>query len=1032
MVGNAVSSHTLKGPVGVGRRALREPAKGSHQPLITHDIFNRVQKVLGGTTRPRKARRYTFTGLLTCAKCGCSLTAEMKKGHSRQEKETVGLRLHRSRAFSRPIRRRRSFRTRTKAGQISPVLSARASRSPAPSVIHINALIRRNDSYNSTRLNGTTLGHYTVLKPLGAGGMGEVYLAEDARLKRRVAIKILPAALSVDPDRRERFEREAQTVAALNHPNIVTVHSVEHVGDKSFLTLEYVDGRTIGELIGKSGLPLRRFLTLATQIADAVAAAHQHHIVHRDLKPANVMVTAEDRVKVLDFGLAKLREAQEHAVAASMPTRELTGEGKIVGTVAYMSPEQAEGRPIDERSDIFSLGVMLYEMATGERPFKGDTSVSTLSSILRDTPRPLTEINPALPRDLTVIVRRCLAKDPDRRYQSAKDLRNELEELQQSLDSGELSAPHARAFDGGKRRNPIGLAVTAAAILATLATTALLWNRAPRSEHAASPVVTHARLTQTPGIEQFPVISPDGKWVAYSKGGDIFLQSVTGQRAINLTNDAVSNNQMPAFSPDGEQIAFRSGRSGGGLFVMGRTGESVRRVTDRGWYPSWFGDGRRIVFSTDGTPGPESIANVRSALMTVNIAGGTPTTLVSGYYAVQPRVSPHGKRIAFWAMRNDQEADRYNRDIWTIDINGGSLVRATDHPANDWNPVWSPDGRWLFFLSNRSGSMNLWRVAIDETTGRTSSDPEPITAPSSYVSNFTLSADGRIGAYLAQSGAGNIGRASFDPARGVVSGAAEAITVGAHDFFSGGYVDVTRDGRTVVATTSARGQEDLYLVSTADGAIRQLTNDFFRDRAPRWTDDGRRVLFYSDRSGQYALWSIDADGGSLRQLTPNTVWRGYPVPSPDGSRVVSDDIDTHRLFVYDVRDFSKPIDELPPNPDASITNLLVTSWSPDGSRILYNTPGTTRVSVWMFSFATRTHERVTFGAGAAWLKDSRRFVFSDGGRLRVFDLATHTAKDVLEIPGENLAGPRLAVDDTQLVFLRSTSDGDIWLMRFEK
>ena len=719
---------------------------------------------------------------------------------------------------------------------------------------------------------GAMLNHYQIVRPLGAGGMGEVYLAEDTRLKRQVAIKILPAALASDSDRRERFEREAQTVAALNHPNIVVVHSVERAADTSFITLEYVDGRVLADVIPKDGLPLRRLLALATQIADAVSAAHQQGIVHRDLKPANVMVTAQDRVKVLDFGLAKLREAHE-AAAAVMPTRELTGEGRIVGTCAYMSPEQAEGRYVDERSDIFSFGVTLYEMAVGDRPFKGDTGVSMLSSILRDTPRPLTEVNPALPRDLAVIVRRCLAKDPDRRYQSAKDLCNELDELQQAFDSGELNAATGGAIATAGGRRPIWPAVAAILVAALAGVAALVWRLPVSSQRAALPAVSHARLTQSPGIEQFPAISPDGKWVAYVKNGDIFLQSVSGQRAINLTNDAASNNQMPAFSPDGEQIAFRSSRGGGGIFVMGRTGESVRRVTDRGFYPAWFGDGRRLIFSTDGAP-VESIANTRSALMTVDISGGEAATLVSGYYASQPRVSPHGQRIAFWALRNDQSLDRYNRDIWTVDVSGGSLVRATDHAANDWNPVWSPDGRWLYFLSNRSGSMNLWRVAIDEATGRTTGEAQPLTAPASYVSNFTLSADGRIGAYLALSGAGNIGRVAFDPIRGAVTGTAEAITVGTHDFFTGGYLDVTRDGRFVVATTSARGQEDLYLISTADGAIRQLTNDFFRDRAPRWTDDDRRVLFYSDRSGQYAIWSIDADRGGLRQLTPNSVWRG--------------------------------------------------------------------------------------------------------------------------------------------------------------
>jgi serine/threonine protein kinase len=224
-------------------------------------------------------------------------------------------------------------------------------------------------------------------------------------------------------------------VAALNHPNIVTVHSIERDRDAPFITMEYLEGQTLADIIPRGGLPLDRLLTLATQIVDAVVAAHGRGV------PSNVMVLAGDRVKVLDFGLAKLRDAPD---AALLPTQELTGEGKIVGTVSYMSPEQAEGKPVDERSDIFSLGVILYELATSERPFTGDTSLSVLSSILRETPRSVTELNPGLPRDMSRIVRHCLAKSPDDRYQSAKDLRHDLDDLMQSLSSGELSRVQQR------------------------------------------------------------------------------------------------------------------------------------------------------------------------------------------------------------------------------------------------------------------------------------------------------------------------------------------------------------------------------------------------------------------------------------------------------------------------------------------------------------------------------------------------------------------------------------------------------------
>ena len=298
---------------------------------------------------------------------------------------------------------------------------------------------------------GTSLGHYQIAAPLGAGGMGEVYRARDPRLRRDVALKVLPELAAADPDRRERFTREAHAVAALNHPHIVTIYSVEDIGTTVFLTMELVEGRSLADVLPPGGLPLDRVLAIGIAVAEAMTAAHQKGITHRDLKPGNIMLGEGEqsgRIKVLDFGLAKITEQPLDGPAASWlpsaPTTPITAEGHILGTVAYMSPEQAEGRATDGRSDLFSLGVVLYEMATGQRPFGGDTSLSILSSILKDTPRSVTDLNPALPRDLGRIIRRALAKDPERRYQSAKDLRNDLEDLKASLDSGELDSAAVR------------------------------------------------------------------------------------------------------------------------------------------------------------------------------------------------------------------------------------------------------------------------------------------------------------------------------------------------------------------------------------------------------------------------------------------------------------------------------------------------------------------------------------------------------------------------------------------------------------
>ncbi|MEE9230830.1 MAG: protein kinase [Acidobacteriota bacterium] len=296
---------------------------------------------------------------------------------------------------------------------------------------------------------GQTLSHYRLLEEIGRGGMGVVYRALDTRLDRHVALKVLPPEATSKPERLERFRREAKTVASINHPDIVTIHSVEESGGVHFLTMELIEGKSLNAVIPREGLPLGKFFGIAETVAGALAAAHERGIIHRDLKPANVVVSDAGRVKILDFGLAKLlgpQEAPEGSVAA---TRTVTAEGRILGTMPYMSPEQVQGKQVDHRSDIFSLGILLYEMATGERPFVGESSADLTSSILRDNPRPVSDAKTELPRQLGRIVRRCLEKDPGRRFQAALDVRNELEDLRKEIDSGEVVLPVAPAGAAG-------------------------------------------------------------------------------------------------------------------------------------------------------------------------------------------------------------------------------------------------------------------------------------------------------------------------------------------------------------------------------------------------------------------------------------------------------------------------------------------------------------------------------------------------------------------------------------------------------
>jgi len=292
---------------------------------------------------------------------------------------------------------------------------------------------------------GQTLSHFRITAKLGEGGMGEVYRATDTTLDREVALKILPPELAGSQERLERFQREAKTLAALDHPNIVTIHTVEEAKGVHFLTMQLVKGKPVSKLIPKGGLRLERFFEIAIPLSEALAAAHEQGVVHRDVKPANVMVGDDGRVKVLDFGLAKLRQEAQAAVATDLPTEPLTEEGRIVGTMPYMSPEQLEGREIDARSDIFSLGVMLYEMATGERPFGGDTSVSLISAIVKDTPSAVDAVRQDLPHHLGRVIAHCLEKSPRRRYQSAIDVHNELEALKKEIDSGVVQPSSAES-----------------------------------------------------------------------------------------------------------------------------------------------------------------------------------------------------------------------------------------------------------------------------------------------------------------------------------------------------------------------------------------------------------------------------------------------------------------------------------------------------------------------------------------------------------------------------------------------------------
>ncbi len=402
---------------------------------------------------------------------------------------------------------------------------------------------------------GRTLDHYRIESKLGEGGMGVVYKAQDIHLGRPVAIKVLPAEKVADPDRKQRFVQEAKAASALNHPNIVTIYDIRSEGGVDFIVMECIEGRTLDELVPAKGMRPAQGLKYAVQIAHALAKAHGAGIVHRDLKPSNVMVTDEGRVKILDFGLAKLMEPADDSPDAAT-VRPMTQEGMVVGTPAYMSPEQAEGRRLDARSDIFSFGSVLYEMVTGRKPFTGDSHLAILTRILNEDPGPPSGLAASIPPELEKIILCCLRKDPARRYQYMADVKVALEDVEEESALGQ-QAVAARAPSWRRW-------IWAALLPALLAGGFFAWQawRAPRP---AEPLRAVA-LTTFPGVERYPSFSPDGNHVAFTWTGpkqdnpDIYVQQIGSGSPLRLTTDPRGDDN-PVWSPDGRWIAFLRGES---------------------------------------------------------------------------------------------------------------------------------------------------------------------------------------------------------------------------------------------------------------------------------------------------------------------------------------------------------------------------------------------------------------------------------------------------------------------------------------
>ena len=867
---------------------------------------------------------------------------------------------------------------------------------------------------------GSHLGPYELVAPVGAGAMGEVWRARDTRLAREVAVKILPISLAANAERLQRFEQEARAAGSLNHPNLVTVHDLGTHDGAPYIVMELLDGETLRDRIegdGTPGIPQRKAMEYAIQLAGGLAAAHEKGVVHRDLKPENVFVTRDGRVKILDFGLAKLRAGSDSSghTATAVTEARGTAPGTVMGPAGYMSPEQVRGQDVDHRTDIFAFGAILYEMLSGRRAFHGPSSVETMNAILKDDPPDLAADGPRVATAVDRVVRRCLEKNREERFHSAHDVAFALEAVTSSTVSGPLvAAPPRRTL----RAAAIVTACVAAAAVGWLAARALMRPVPTLERHLT-------QLTFDPGVESEPAISPDGKSFAYVAGPesnrDIFVQRVGGTNAINLTKDSPFHDDEPAFSSDGQQIAFRSERDGGGIFVMGATGESVRRVCDFGYNPSWSPDGKSIAIATERIVDPSGRV-LNSQIWTVNVESGARKVLFDGGDGVQPAWSPHDHSIAFWGVVKGR------RVIFTMSAHGGRATPIIEDDSMNWNPFWSPDGKVLYFGSDRAGTMNVWRAPIDERSGLLRGRPEPMTMSTEWSGPASIARDGRSVAFAARRGEWHLYSMPFDPVKMAFTGPPTELLRGSRRIQRG---ELSPDGKSV-AFNNLGAQEDIYIARRDGTELRQLTNDAFKDRQPRWSPDGSRLIFYSTRGGDYDIWTIRADGSGLQQLT-----NGFHLIevswSPDGKRVVAYDSARRLGFIFEP--FAGRAPEQLPMPSEN-ERFWPTGFSPDAKRIAGII--TDRFGQWsavaVYDIAARTHRRITdWGAAPVWL-DDHVLLMPRGVNVIGCDLRSGKTHAVGVLPNgvQFLQRISLSADRSSILFVSGPTESDIWLVTLSR